>query len=203
MTDKTRVLVLYHSSYGHIEKLAAAVAAGARSEADVEVDVKRVPETMPEDLMKQAGMKVDQAAPIAAPHELAEYDAVIFGTPTRFGNMTGQMRTFLDQTGPLWAKGALIGKPGSVFTSTGTGAGNETTITSFHSTLLHHGMIIVGVPYGIAPELFDVSVTRGGSPYGASTLAGGDGSRQPSEAELSIATKQGAHVARIAKKLKN
>ncbi len=203
MTDKTRVLVLYHSSYGHIEKLAAAVAAGARSEADVEVDVKRVPETMPEDLMKQAGMKVDQAAPIAAPHELANYDAIIFGTPTRFGNMTGQMRSFLDQTGPLWAKGALTGKPGSVFTSTGTGAGNETTITSFHSTLLHHGMIIVGVPYSVAPELFDVSVTRGGSPYGASTLAGGDGSRQPSDAELSIATKQGAHVARIAKKLKS
>ena len=202
MADKTRVLVLYHSSYGHIERLAEAVAQGAGSEADVEVTLKRVPETMPEDLMRNAHMKVDQAAPVAAPHELADYDAIIFGTPTRFGNMTGQMRNFLDQTGPLWAKGALAGKPASVFTSTGTGAGNETTITSFHSTLLHHGMIVVGVPYSVAPELFDVSVTRGGSPYGASTIAGGDGSRQPSEAELSIAAKQGAHVARIAKKLK-
>ena len=203
MADKTRVLVLYHSSYGHIERLAEAVAQGASAEADVEVTLKRVPETMPEDLMRNAHMKVDQAAPVAAPHELADYDAIIFGTPTRFGNMTGQMRNFLDQTGPLWVKGALAGKPASVFTSTGTGAGNETTITSFHSTLLHHGMIVVGVPYSVAPELFDVSVTRGGSPYGASTIAGGDGSRQPSEAELSIAAKQGAHVARIAKKLKN
>lgn len=163
--------------------------------------MKRVAERMPEDLMKQAGMKTDQAAAIAAPHELVDYDAIIFGTPTRFGNMSGQMRNFLDQTGPIWGK--LTGKPGSVFTSTGTGAGNETTITSFHSTLLHHGMIVVGLPYAVAPELFDISATRGGSPYGASTLAGGDGSRQPSETELSIARKQGAHVARIAGKLKN
>lgn len=199
MSD-TRVLVLYHSSYGHIEKLAQAVAEGARSES-VEVTLKRVPETMPEDLMKQAGMKTDQAAPIAVPHELAEYDAIIFGTPTRFGNMSGQMRNFLDQTGPIWGK--LTGKPGSVFTSTGTGAGNETTITSFHSTLLHHGMVIVGLPYAVAQELFDVSEVRGGSPYGASTIAGGDGSRQPTEKELSLARKQGAHVARIAKKLKD
>jgi len=202
MADMTKILVLYHSSYGHIETLAKAVAEGAASEAGVGVDLKRVPETMPEDLMTQAGMKTDQDAPVAAPHELAEYDAVIFGTPTRFGNMTGQMRTFLDQTGGLWAKGALTGKVGSVFTSTGTGAGNETTITSFHNTLLHHGMVIVGLPYAVATELFDVSEVRGGSPYGASTLAGGDGSRQPTEKELSMAKKQGAHVASIAKKLK-
>jgi NAD(P)H dehydrogenase (quinone) len=147
-------------------------------------------------------MKTDQEAPVAAPHELAGYDAVIFGSPTRFGNMTGQMRSFLDQTGGLWAKGALTGKVGSVFTSTGTGAGNETTITSFHNTLIHHGMVIVGLPYAVANEPFDISEVRGGSPYGASTLAGGDGSRQPSEKELSMARKQGAHVASIARKLK-
>ena len=203
MADTTKILVLYHSSYGHIETMAKAVAEGAANESGVSVELKRVPETMPEDLMAEAGMKTDQDAPVAAPHELADYDAVIFGTPTRFGNMTGQMRTFLDQTGGLWAKGALTGKVGSVFTSTGTGAGNETTITSFHNTLIHHGMVIVGLPYSVASELFDVSEMRGGTPYGASTLAGGDGSRQPTEKELSIARKQGAHVASIAKKLKN
>ncbi|MCF8469752.1 MAG: NAD(P)H:quinone oxidoreductase [Parvibaculum sp.] len=201
MSDKTKILVLYHSSYGHIETLAKAVAEGAASQANTEVTVKRVPETMPEELMTQAGMKVDQTAPVAAPHELADYDAVIFGTPTRFGNMSGQMRSFLDQTGGLWQKGALTGKPGSVFTSTGTGGGNETTITSFHSTLLHHGMVIVGLPYAVGTELFDISDIRGGSPYGASTIAGGDGSRQPSGKELSLARKQGAHVAAIAAKL--
>ncbi|MAB15169.1 NAD(P)H:quinone oxidoreductase [Parvibaculum sp.] len=202
MADETKILVLYHSSYGHIETMAKAVAEGAASESGVSVDLKRVPETMPEDLMNEAGMKTDQEAPVAAPHELAGYDAVIFGSPTRFGNMTGQMRSFLDQTGGLWAKGALTGKVGSVFTSTGTGAGNETTITSFHNTLIHHGMVIVGLPYAVANELFDISNVRGGSPYGASTLAGGDGSRQPSEKELSMARKQGAHVASIARKLK-
>ena len=202
MADETKILVLYHSSYGHIETMAKAVAEGAASESGVSVDLKRVPETMPEDLMNEAGMKTDQEAPVAAPHELAGYDAVIFGSPTRFGNMTGQMRSFLDQTGGLWAKGALTGKVGSVFTSTGTGAGNETTITSFHNTLIHHGMVIVGLPYAVANELFDISEVRGGSPYGASTLAGGDGSRQPSEKELSMARKQGAHVASIARKLK-
>jgi NAD(P)H dehydrogenase (quinone) len=201
MSEKTKVLVLYHSSYGHIETLAKAVAEGAASEANTEVSLKRVPETMPEEAMKNAGMKVDQDAAVASPQELADYDAVIFGTPTRFGNMSGQMRIFLDQTGGLWAKGALAGKVGSVFTSTGTGAGNETTITSFHSTLLHHGMVIVGLPYSVGPELFDISEVRGGSPYGASTLAGGDGKRQPSEKELSLARKQGAHVAAIAGKL--
>ena len=202
MADETKILVLYHSSYGHIETMAKAVAEGAASESGVSVELKRVPETMPEDLMNEAGMKTDQEAPVAAPHELAGYDAVIFGSPTRFGNMTGQMRSFLDQTGGLWAKGALTGKVGSVFTSTGTGAGNETTITSFHNTLIHHGMVIVGLPYAVANELFDISEVRGGSPYGASTLAGGDGSRQPSEKELSMARKQGAHVASIARKLK-
>lgn len=202
MTDKTKVLVLYHSSYGHIETLAKAIAEGAGSQANTEVTLKRVPETMPADAMKNAGMKVEQEAPVASPQELGDYDAVIFGTPTRFGNMTGQMRTFLDQTGGLWAKGALTGKVGSVFTSTGTGGGNETTITSFHTNLFHHGMVVVGLPYSVGTELFDVSEVRGGSPYGASTLAGGDGKRQPSDKELSLARKQGAHVAAIAAKLK-
>ncbi|MFA7640012.1 MAG: NAD(P)H:quinone oxidoreductase [Parvibaculum sp.] len=201
MSSKTKILVLYHSSYGHIETLAKTVAEGAASAPNVEVTVKRVPETMPADVMKNAGMKVEQDAPVASPQELGDYDAVIFGTPTRFGNMSGQMRSFLDQTGGLWAKGALTGKVGSVFTSTGTGGGNETTITSFHTTLLHHGMVIVGLPYSVGTELFDISEVRGGSPYGASTLAGGDGSRQPSEKELSLARKQGAHVAAIAAKL--
>ncbi|MDP1628917.1 NAD(P)H:quinone oxidoreductase [Parvibaculum sp.] len=202
MTEKTKILVLYHSSYGHIETLAKAVAEGAASQANTEVALKRVPETMPAEAMKNAGMKVEQEAPVATPQELGDYDAVIFGTPTRFGNMTGQMRTFLDQTGGLWAKGALTGKVGSVFTSTGTGGGNETTITSFHTNLFHHGMVVVGLPYSVGTELFDVSEVRGGSPYGASTLAGGDGKRQPSEKELSLARKQGAHVAAIAAKLK-
>lgn len=201
MSEKTKILVLYHSSYGHIETLAKAVAEGAASAGNVEVALKRVPETMPEEAMKNAGMKIEQAAPVASPQELGDYDAVIFGTPTRFGNMSGQMRIFLDQTGGLWQKGALAGKVGSVFTSTGTGAGNETTITSFHSTLLHQGMVIVGLPYSVGTELFDISEVRGGSPYGASTLAGGDGSRQPTEKELSLARKQGAHVAAIAAKL--
>ena len=201
MSEKTKILVLYHSSYGHIETLAKAVAEGAASAANTEVALKRVPETMPEEAMKNAGMKLEQAAPVASPQELGDYDAVIFGTPTRFGNMSGQMRIFLDQTGGLWSKGALAGKVGSVFTSTGTGGGNETTITSFHSTLLHHGMVIVGLPYAVGTELFDISEVRGGSPYGASTLAGGDGSRQPSDKELSLARKQGAHVAAIAAKL--
>lgn len=201
MNEKTKILVLYHSSYGHIETLAKAVAEGAASAANTEVTLKRVPETMPEEAMKNAGMKLEQAAPVASPQELGDYDAVIFGTPTRFGNMSGQMRIFLDQTGGLWSKGALAGKVGSVFTSTGTGGGNETTITSFHSTLLHHGMVIVGLPYAVGTELFDISEVRGGSPYGASTLAGGDGSRQPSDKELSLARKQGAHVAAIAAKL--
>lgn len=195
----TKVLVLYHSSYGHIETLAKAVAEGA-AEAGAEVSLKRVPETMDSELMEKSGMKVDQEALVASPQELADYDGIIFGTPTRFGNMSGQMRQFLDQTGGLWAKGALAGKVGSVFTSTGTGGGSETTITSFHSTLLHHGMVISGVPYAI-PELGDISEVRAGGPYGAATLAGPDGSRQPTQKELAIARFQGKHVATLAAKL--
>jgi NAD(P)H dehydrogenase (quinone) len=197
----TKILVLYYSMYGHIETLAGAVAEGVRSVSGVEVDVKRVPELIPEETARKAGVKLDQEAPIATVAELADYDAIIFGSPTRFGNMTAQMRNFLDQTGGLWAKGKLVGKVGSVFTSTGTQhGGQETTITSFHSTLLHHGMIIVGVPYS-CQGLLNMTEITGGSPYGAGTLAGGDGKRQPSENELGIARFQGAHVAAIAKKL--
>ena len=195
----TKVLVLYHSMYGHIETMAKAVADGV-VEAGAEGFVKRVPETMPEDAFKAAGGKTDQEAPEASPSELADYDAIIFGVPTRFGNMSGQMRTFLDQTGGLWAKGALIGKVGSVFASTGTGGGNESTILTTHVTLLHHGMVIAGLPYS-TPELGQVGEVRGGSPYGAATIAGPDGSRQPTEVELSMARQQGAHVAKLAAKL--
>ncbi len=197
----TKVLVLYHSMYGHIETMANAVAEGARSVAGVEVTVKRVPETMDAEIFKNAGGKTDQVAAIATPAELADYDAIIVGTPTRFGNMTGQMRNFFDQTGGLWAKGALAGKVASVFTSTGTGGGQEMTITSTWTTLAHHGMIIVPIGY-TTPELFDISQVGGGTPYGASTIAGGDGSRQPDARELTIARHQGAHVAKIAAKLK-
>ncbi len=196
----TKVLVLYHSMYGHIETMANAVAEGARGVAGVEVTIKRVPETMDAEIFKNAGGKTDQAAAVATPAELADYDAIIVGTPTRFGNMSGQMRNFFDQTGGLWAKGALAGKVASVFTSTGTGAGQEMTITSTWTTLAHHGMIIVPIGY-TTPELFDISQVSGGTPYGASTLAGGDGSRQPDARELTIARHQGAHVAQIAAKL--
>ena len=192
-----KILVVYYSMYGHIEQMAEAVADGARSVPGVEVALKRVPETMPEDLARKAGAKLDQAAPVATPQELGEYDAILFGTPTRFGNMSGQMRTFLDQTGGLWVKGGLIGKLASVFTSTGTGGGSETTITSFWNTLAHHGMLITGLPYS-AVELNDISELRGGSPYGAATIAGADGSRQPSSKELALARFQGEHVARLA-----
>lgn len=196
----TNVLVLYYSMYGHIETMASAVAEGAGSIDGVDVTIKRVPELMPEDVARKAGAKLDQPAPIASVEELANYDAIIFGSPTRFGNMCAQMRNFLDQTGGLWSSGKLVGKVGSVFTSTGTQhGGQETTITSFHTTLFHHGMIVVGVPYSI-PELTNMSEITGGTPYGASTLAGSDGSRQPSENELSIARFQGKHVAGIAKK---
>jgi len=195
-----KVLVLYYSMYGHIETMAKAVAEGVRSVEGAEVDVKRVPDLVPVEVARKAGAKVDQAAPIATVDELPNYDAIIFGTPTRFGNMCAQMRNFLDQTGGLWLKGQLIGKVGSVFTSTATQhGGQETTITSFHSTLLHQGMVIVGVPYS-CQEIMNMSEITGGSPYGASTLAGGDGSRQPSENEIKIARFQGAHVAKVAKK---
>ena len=195
-----KVLVLYYSMYGHIETLAEAVAEGAREVGGIEVTVKRVPETMPREVAEKAGAKLDQAAPVAEPSELADYDAIIIGTPTRFGNMAGQMRSFLDQTGGLWVNGKLVGKVGSVFTSTGTGGGQETTITSTWNTLVHHGMVIVGLPYA-APELADISELRGGSPYGAATIAGPDGSRQPSDKELSLARFQGKHAAGIAAKL--
>ncbi|MDO8438004.1 MAG: NAD(P)H:quinone oxidoreductase [Nitrosomonadaceae bacterium] len=196
----TKVLVLYYSMYGHIETMAKAVAEGARSIEGAEVAIKRVPDLVPEDVARKAGAKLDQAAPIATVGELPDYDAIIFGTPTRFGNMCAQMRNFLDQTGRLWLNGGLIGKVGSVFTSTATQhGGQETTITSFHTTLLHHGMIIVGVPYS-CQEIMNMSEITGGSPYGASTLAGVDGSRQPSENEIKIARFQGTHVAQVAKK---
>jgi len=197
----SKVLVLYYSMYGHIEVMANTIAEGASRVDGTEVTIKRVPELMPEDAAKNAGVKMDQDAPLASPDELAEYDAIIFGTPTRFGNMAAQMRNFLDQTGGLWFEGKLVGKVGSVFTSTASQhGGQETTITSFHTTLLHHGMVVVGVPYAV-PELTSMDEITGGSPYGATTITGGDGSRMPSEAELNIARYQGEHVARIAAKL--
>lgn len=196
-----KILVLYYSSYGHIETMAGAVAEGARQVAGAEVTIKRVPELVPEEIARKAHIKLDQAAPIATVDELPEYDAIIFGTPTRFGGMAAQMRNFLDQTGGLWAKGALVGKVGSVFASTATQhGGQETTITSFHTTLLHHGMVIVGLPYS-APGLVKMDEVTGGSPYGATTMAGADGSRQPSANELELASFQGRHVAEIATKL--
>ncbi|UIP27746.1 NAD(P)H:quinone oxidoreductase [Photobacterium sp. TLY01] len=196
----TKVLVLYYSSYGHVETMAHAVAEGARGVGHVDVDIKRVPELVPEEIARKSGIQIDQLAPIAKPQDLADYDAIIFGTPTRFGNMASQMRNFLDQTGGLWFEQKLVGKIGSVFTSTGTGGGNETTLQSFHTTLFHHGMVVVGLPY-TAPGLADVSEVKGGSPLGAACIAGGDGSRQPSEKELALAQFQGMHVATLAKKL--
>ena len=197
----TKVLVLYYSMYGHIETMAGAVADGAREVDGVEVTVKRVPELMPREAAEKAGAKLDQAAPEAQPSELADYDAIIVGTPTRFGNMAAQMRNFWDQTGGLWAKGALIGKAGSVFTSSASQhGGQESTLLATHITLLHHGLVVVGLPYSCAAQT-GVDEIKGGSPYGATTIADGDGSRQPSEQELSMARFQGRHVAEIAKKL--
>ncbi|MFZ4760720.1 MAG: NAD(P)H:quinone oxidoreductase [Burkholderiaceae bacterium] len=196
----TQVLVLYYSSYGHIETMAGAVADGVR-EAGAVATIKRVPEIVPEAVAKASGIKLDQAAPIATVDELASYDAIIFGTPTRFGNMTAQMRNFLDQTGGLWMKGALVGKVGSVFTSTATQhGGQETTILTFIPTLLHHGMVVVGLPYAWQGQM-GVGEVKGGSPYGAATITDGDGSRQPSAIELEGARFQGRHVAQIAAKL--
>jgi NAD(P)H dehydrogenase (quinone) len=197
----TRILVLYYSMYGHVETMAKAVAEGARQIDGTDVAIKRVPELMPEEVAREAGAKLDQEAPVVTVDELADYDAIIFGTPTRFGNMCAQMRNFLDQTGKHWMNGSLIGKVGSVFTSTATQhGGQETTITSFHTTLLHQGMVIVGVPYS-CQGLTNMDEITGGSPYGASTLAKADGSRQPSQNELEIARFQGKHVAEIAAKL--
>lgn len=196
-----RVLVLYYSMYGHIERMAQAAAEGAR-DGGAEVDIKRVPELVPEEVLRKSGAKADQSAPVVRVDELPNYDAIIFGTPTRFGNMAGQMRNFLDQTGGLWANGSLIGKVGSVFTSSASQhGGQETTITSFHTTLLHHGMVIVGLPYSCQAQM-GLDEIKGGSPYGATTIAGGQGERQPSEQELSMMRFQGKHVAEIAAKLR-
>jgi len=200
-----KVLVVFYSMYGHVHKMAEAVAEGAREVEGGEVTLMQVPELMPEEALEKAGAKKPREAfahiPMARPDDLAGFDAILFGTPTRFGNMCAQMRNFLDQTGGLWARNALVGKVGSVFTSTGTQhGGQETTITSFHSTLLHQGMIIVGLPYSESRQMTLDEIT-GGSPYGASTIAATDGSRMPSENELAMARFQGRHVATIAKKL--
>jgi NAD(P)H dehydrogenase (quinone) len=202
---KTNVQIVFYSMYGHVYKMAEAVAAGAREVSDVEVTLYRVPELVPEEVLEKSGAKAAQKQfehiPLIRPEQLSAADAIIFGTPTRFGNMCSQMRNFLDQLGGLWMKNTFVGKVGGVFTSTGTQhGGQETTITSFHTTLLHLGMIIVGVPYSEA-RLMAMDEITGGSPYGASTLAG-DGSRQPSENELAIARYQGKHIAEIAKALK-
>jgi NAD(P)H dehydrogenase (quinone) len=196
------ILVLYYSSYGHIEIMARAQAEGVARIPNVQVLVKRVPETVPSEVAKSSGFKLDQAASIANPDELDQYDAIIFGTPTRFGNMAGQMRTFLDQTGGLWGRGALVGKVGSVFCSTASQhGGQETTLTSFHSTLLHHGMIIVGLPYTFK-ALTTLREVTGGTPYGASCVTGvGDELRMPSDLELEMCRFQGEHVSRIASRL--
>jgi NAD(P)H dehydrogenase (quinone) len=197
----TKVLILYYSTYGHVETLAQAVAEGARRVTGAVVDIKRVPELMPEEVARKAGAKLDQAAPLAAVTELAQYDAIVFGAPTRFGAMAAQMRNFFDQTGSMWASGALTGKVGSAFTSVATQhGGHETTLTSFHTSLLHHGMVIVGIPYSCT-ELFDVATIGGGTPYGASTVAGPRGNAQPTPNDLSIARAQGEHVARTAQAL--
>jgi NAD(P)H dehydrogenase (quinone) len=200
-----KVQVVFYSMYGHVYKMAQAVAEGVKQVSGAEVSLYQVAELIPDDILEKYGAKTAKASftnvPIAAVDKLAEADAIIFGTPTRFGNMAAQMRNFLDQTGALWGKGALVGKVGSVFASTGTQhGGQETTITSFHSTLLHHGMVIVGVPYTEAGLTYMDNIS-GGTPYGATTLAGADGSRQPSENELKIARFQGKHVAEIATKL--
>ena len=192
-----KVLVLYYSTYGHTERLAQAVAEGARS-AGAEVALKRVPELMPLEVARSAGAKLDQAAAVATPGELAQYDAIIIGTPTRFGRVASQMATFFDQTGDLWAKGALVGKVGGAFVSTASQHGGmETTLFSVLTSLMHHGMITVGLPYAYA-GLVRMDEVTGGTPYGASTIASVDGSRQPSENELAGGRFQGRHIAEIA-----
>jgi NAD(P)H dehydrogenase (quinone) len=200
-----KVQVIFYSMYGHVYRLAEAVAEGARQVAGAEVEMFQTPELVPEGVLEKSGAKAARQAfahiPIATVDHLTEADAILFGTPTRFGNMCAQMRNFLDQTGGLWVRGALIGKVGSVFASTATQhGGQETTITSFHTTLLHHGMIIVGVPYS-CQGLGNMAEITGGTPYGATTLAGADGSRKPNENELTIARFQGKHVAEVALKL--
>ncbi|HEY6451798.1 MAG TPA: NAD(P)H:quinone oxidoreductase [Steroidobacteraceae bacterium] len=196
------ILVLYYSCFGHIEAMAQAQAEGAGGVTGTRVVVKRVPETVPPELAKTYGYRLEQAAPVAVPDELDQYDAVIFGTPTRFGNMAAQMRNFLDQTGALWISGALVGKVGSVFCSTASQhGGQETTITSFHSTLLHHGMIIVGLPYTFK-DLTTLREVTGGTPYGASCVTGaGAELRMPTALELEMCRYQGEHVAKITRRL--
>src|SRR4029078_5081912 len=196
----TKVLVVYYSAYGHIEQMAYAAAEGAKS-AGAEVDVKRVPELVPEDVAKKSGFKLDQKAPVATVDDLPNYDAIIFGSGTRFGNITAQLRNFMDQTGSLWMKGALMGKVGSVIPSQATQhGGQESTILTFIPTLLHQGMVIVGLPYSFQGQM-GLDEMQGGSPYGAFTIPGADGSRQPSAIELEAARYQGRHVAEIAAKL--
>jgi NAD(P)H dehydrogenase (quinone) len=202
-----KVLIVYYSMYGHVHKMVEAAARGAGSVEDVEVIIRRVPETLPEEALEKMGalesQKLQSHIPICTLDELADADAVIFGTPTRFGNMCAQMRQFLDATGQLWVRGALVGKAGSVITSSNMQhGGQESTILSFHTTLLHHGMVIVGLPYTFKGQMIMDNIS-GCSPYGASTIAGNDGSRQPSENELDGAYFQGEHVAHIAKKLKS
>jgi NAD(P)H dehydrogenase (quinone) len=195
-----KVLVLYHSAYGHIETMAYAVAEGAKS-AGADVTVKRVPELVPDDVAKASHFKLDQEAPIAKPDELDQYDAIIVGAGTRYGTVTSQMRNFWDQTGGLWAGGKLVGKLGSVFTSSATQhGGQETTILGFIPTFLHHGMVVAGLPYAFSGQMGTDEV-KGGSPYGASTITNSDGSRQPSAIELEGAKYQGAHIAKLAAKL--
>jgi len=201
-----KVLVVFYSLYGHIYKMAEAIAEGAKEVAGTKVDIRRVPETLPQEVLTKMGaieaQKQFSHIPVCTVDELPDADAIIFGTPTRFGNMCGQMRQFLDATGQLWAKGALVGKVGSVFTSSATQhGGQESTILTFHVTLLHQGFVVVGLPYAFQGQMRMDEIT-GGSPYGASTIAGGDGSRMPSENELEAARFQGKHVARIASKLK-
>jgi NAD(P)H dehydrogenase (quinone) len=196
----TKVLVLYYSSYGHVETMAGAVAEGVRA-AGGQATVKRVPETVPEEVARKSGFKLEQKAPVASIDELPGYDGIAFGTPTRFGNMAGQMKNFLDQAGALWMKGALVGKAGAVFTSSATQhGGQESTILTFHPVLLHLGFVIVGLPYAFQGQM-GVAEVMGNSPYGASTIAGGDGSRQPSKVELDGARHLGRHLAEVAAKL--
>lgn len=201
-----KILIVHYSMYGHIYKMAEAVAEGVREVEGCDVDIKRVPETLPDDVLEKMGAVEAQKSmahiPLVTVDDLAAADGIIFGTPTRFGNMCGQMRQFLDATGGLWFNGSLIGKVGSVFVSSATQhGGQESTILNFHTNLLHHGMVVVGLPYSFAGQMDNSEIT-GGSPYGASTITGGQGERMPSENELAGARFQGAHVARIAKKLK-
>jgi NAD(P)H dehydrogenase (quinone) len=197
----TKVLVLYYSMYGHMETMAGAVAEGARGVAGAEVAIKRVQELVPREVLERSGAKVEQAAPFADPQELERYDAIVVGSPTRYGRMAAQMAQFWDQTGGLWARGALIGKVGSAFSSTASQhGGQETTLMAIHTMLFHHGMVLVGLPYS-AQGLVRLDEVSGGTPYGATTIAGGKGERQPSANELELARFQGRHVTEVAARL--